>query len=64
MQAPQRATQIGNPVLTPDEAMNVFRQIFELLEEYAPSWYSEELRNSAVAILPQNYEEISSRAGL
>ena len=33
------------------EAANVFEELFELLEEYAPVWYSEELHYRAEAAL-------------
>lgn len=29
----------------------VLRELFELLEDYAPSWYTEELHNRAAAAL-------------
>jgi hypothetical protein len=36
----------------------ILRELFELLEDYAPSWYTEELHNRAAAALgefvPQN----------
>lgn len=38
----QRKPANGNAVL---------RELFELLEDYAPSWYTEELHNRAAAAL-------------
>lgn len=33
------------------EAVKVFAKMFELLEEYAPAWYSEDLHDRAQAAL-------------
>ena len=38
----QRKSASGNAVL---------RELFELLEDYAPTWYTEELHNRAAAAL-------------
>jgi hypothetical protein len=36
---------------TPAEASAVLRELFELLEDYAPIWYTEDLHNRAAAAL-------------
>ncbi len=33
------------------EASAALRELFELLEDYAPAWYTEELHNRAAAAL-------------
>ena len=33
------------------QAVETFAQMFELLEDYAPAWYSEDLHNRAEAAL-------------
>jgi hypothetical protein len=33
------------------EALAILRELFQLLEDYAPTWYSEELHNRAAAAL-------------
>ncbi len=35
----------------PTSGNSVLRDLFELLEDYAPSWYTEELHNRAAAAL-------------
>jgi hypothetical protein len=35
----------------PASGSTVLRELFELLEDYAPSWYTEELHNRASAAL-------------
>jgi hypothetical protein len=35
----------------------VLRELFELLEDYAPSWYTEELHNRAAAVLGEFYPQ-------
>jgi hypothetical protein len=35
----------------PASGNSVLRDLFELLEDYAPSWYTEELHNRAAAAL-------------
>ena len=35
----------------PAKGIGVLRELFELLEDYAPSWYTEELHNRAAAAL-------------
>ena len=36
---------------TSPEALSVLREVFELLEDYAPIWYTEELHNRLAAAL-------------
>ena len=36
-------------------AHTVLQEMFELLEEYAPAWYSEDLHNRAKAILATSH---------
>ena len=45
----QRKPASGNAVL---------RDLFELLEDYAPSWYTEELHNRAAAALGEFVPQI------
>jgi hypothetical protein len=35
----------------PGNSNAVLRELFELLEDYAPTWYTEELHNRAAAAL-------------
>ena len=35
----------------PASGSTVLRELFELLEDYAPTWYTEELHNRAAAAL-------------
>jgi hypothetical protein len=37
--------------MTRTEAAEVFAELFALLEDYAPTWYSEDLHNRAEAAL-------------
>jgi hypothetical protein len=49
----------------PLQAVNprtVFVELFELLEEYGPSWYTEEQHNRAVAAMRILYASSSQRA--
>ncbi len=45
----QRQPATGNAVL---------RELFELLQDYAPSWYTEELHNRAAAALGEFVPQI------
>jgi hypothetical protein len=36
---------------------SVLRELFELLEDYAPSWYTEELHNRAAAALGEFFPQ-------
>jgi hypothetical protein len=36
---------------SPENGNAVLRELFELLEDYAPGWYTEELHNRAAAVL-------------
>jgi hypothetical protein len=45
----QRQPAAGNAVL---------RELFELLQDYAPSWYTEELHNRAAAALGEFVPQI------
>ena len=40
------------------DSHEVLREIFELLEDYAPSWYTEELHNRAAAALGEFVPQI------
>lgn len=42
------------------EAVGVFADMFELLEEYAPAWYSEEMHKRAEAAL-RHFESFKDR---
>ena len=41
------------------EPMSMLRELFELLEDYAPIWYTEELHNRAAAALGELEPAIS-----
>ena len=41
----------AEPEQRPDAARAVLAELFELLEDYAPTWYTEELHNRAGAAL-------------
>lgn len=36
---------------------SILRDLFELLEDYAPAWYTEELHNRAAAALGELYPQ-------
>ncbi|HEY3626501.1 MAG TPA: hypothetical protein VGL00_09455 [Terracidiphilus sp.] len=36
---------------TSADAVAVLRELFEILEDYAPTWYTEELHNRTAAVL-------------
>jgi hypothetical protein len=36
-------------LFSPSDVVEVYNEMFSLLEEYAPSWYTEELHDRAVA---------------
>ena len=42
----------------PENNNTVLRELFELLEDYAPSWYTEELHNRAAAVLGEFVPQI------
>ena len=42
---------VALPVQPQIEAVEVLREMFDLLEEYGPVWYPEELRNRAAIAL-------------
>jgi hypothetical protein len=42
----------------PANSSAVLRELFELLEDYAPSWYTEELHNRAAAALGEFVPQI------
>ena len=42
--------QLGGPP-TP---MAVLREVFDLLEEYAPMWYTEEMHDRALSVLSEH----------
>ena len=44
------------------QAKEVLQVLFGLLEEYAPSWYTEELRDKAQAALRSPQDGMSERA--
>jgi hypothetical protein len=39
--------------LTPESAESLLKDVFDLLEGYAPAWYTEELHNRAAAVLQE-----------
>lgn len=41
----------------PANDASVLRELFELLEDYAPSWYTEELHNRAAAALGEFFPQ-------
>jgi hypothetical protein len=41
----------------PANGTGVLRDLFELLEDYAPSWYTEELHNRAAAALGEFFPQ-------
>ena len=43
---------------TPAAGNAVLRELFELLQDYAPSWYTEELHNRAAAALGEFVPQI------
>jgi hypothetical protein len=43
---------------TPASGNAVLRELFELLQDYAPSWYTEELHNRAAAALGEFVPQI------
>lgn len=43
--------ELGELTENEAELMAALKMLFELLEEYAPAWYTEEHRNKAVAAL-------------
>ena len=52
MQRSAQSVVDGNSFRTqPMEPLAVLREMFELLEDYAPIWYTEELHNRASAAL-------------
>ena len=52
MQASAQSIAGGNSVRPePMEPLAILRELFELLEDYAPTWYTEELHNRAGAAL-------------
>ena len=43
-----------NPKQQSENSQNVFIDVYRLLEDYAPSWYSDELRERfSAAVMPQ-----------
>jgi len=42
----------------PANSSAVLRELFELLEDYAPSWYTEELHNRAASALGEFVPQI------
>jgi len=50
-----RASMGSRNERTPLNAFAVLQEMFELLEEYSPIWYTEELHNRAKAILATSF---------
>jgi hypothetical protein len=42
---------VGREAVSPVDPMAVLAELFDLLEEYAPAWYTEEHHDRAVAAL-------------
>jgi hypothetical protein len=53
---------ISREPLQPVNPRTVFVELFELLEEYGPSWYTEEQHNRAVAAMRILYASSSQGA--
>lgn len=49
--APSYENGHSSACLEPENAESVLRELVQMLEEYGPSWYTEELHNRAVLAL-------------
>lgn len=47
----EERTAVVNPI-------EVLRELFDLLEDYSPGWYPEEMHNRAVSALVQHSQQI------